>query len=350
MGPQRVLQAAVCGLIAAIAGATAHAKPRERVAVIELGPADSGAARRAIAGAAVSAGLEVAAGDGLEDALAGEVIEKDAVLLAAALAEAQRAFGALDCAAAATAARTAIGLGAARQAAGLAVPELPRAWTYVLECADRTNDTAAALHAAAMLRAVIAADAAGTTASSTRGGGSDLLAKYPDVDTTLDRDQYALEITTDVPGAEVWIDFRRAGTSPVKTFLGAGEHVIAAARGTRRGWAAGTAQKAQKTLAVPLTDHASPHAALAAKIAAWKGSPAEIAAVLEATNARVALIRTGDNVEVWGRSGKAEVPRRLGGEDGVGTLAEAPRLAALIADRAQTWNDRAPDPDQPLLV
>jgi hypothetical protein len=182
------------------------------------------------------------------------------------------------------------------------------------------------------------------------GGRSDLLAKYPEVDTLLDRDQFALEITTEVPGADVWIDFRHVGASPVKTFVGAGAHVIAAGKGTRRGWAAGTASKAQKTLAVPMTDHASPHAALAAKISAWKGTPQEVAAVLDAANARVALIRKGDGVEAWGRIGKAETPRKLGGDDGAGTVAEAPRLAALIADRATTWNDRAPDPDQPLLV
>lgn len=340
MGPQRVLQNARVGLIALVASfaaiSTAHAKPRERVAIIDLGPADSDVARRAIAGAAVTAGLEVVTGDGIEDALAGEVTDKDALLLAAALAEAQRAFGALDCTAATAAAKTAIGLAAARQAAGLAGPELPRAWTYVLECADRGGDATTAMHAAAMLRAV--------------GGASDLLAKYPEVDTLLDRDQYALEITTEVPGADVWIDFRHAGTSPLKTFLGAGEHVIAAGKGTRRGWAAGTATKAQKTLAVPMADHASPNAALAARIQAWKGSPAELAAVLDLVHARVALIRKGDSVEAWGRIGKSEAPHRLGGEDGSGTVAEASRLAALIADRAQTWNDRAPDPDQPLLV
>lgn len=335
MGPQRVLQVALVGLIVSIAG-VARAKPRERVAVIDLGPADNGATRRAIAGAAVTAGLEVVTGDGVEDALAGEATDKDVVQLAAALAEAQRAFGALDCTAATTAARTAIGIAAARQAAGLAVPELPRAWTYVLECADRAADTTGALHAAAMLRTV--------------AGASDLLAKYPEVDALLDREQFAIEITTEVPGADVWIDFRRAGTSPLKTFLGAGEHVIAAGKGTRRGWAAGTPTKAQKTIAVPMAEHASSNAALAARIQAWKGTPAELAAVLDLVNARVALIRKGDTVQAWGRVGKHESPHQLGGEDGLGTVAEAPRLAALVADRAQMWNDRAPDPDQPLLV
>jgi hypothetical protein len=34
----------------------------------------------------------------------------------------------------------------------------------------------------------------------------------------------------------------------------------------------------------------------------------------------------------------------------VRTLDDAPNLVALISDRIQTWSDRAPDPDQPLLT
>ena len=76
-----------------------------------------------------------------EDALAGEATDQDAVRIAAAMAEAQRAYGALDCTVATAAAKAGIGIGAARQAAGLAVPELARAWTYVLLCADRGRAT-----------------------------------------------------------------------------------------------------------------------------------------------------------------------------------------------------------------
>jgi hypothetical protein len=265
------------------------------------------------------------------------------VQLAAAMAEAQRAYGALDCAAAIAAAKIGVGIGAARQAAGLAVPELPRAWTYLLLCADRAQTLDEAMHAATALR---------------RLGGSaevpnDLWAKYPEVDTLLDHELFPLEITTAAAGAEIWVDFRRVGVSPVKTFVSSGEHVIAAARGTQRGWAAGTGVKTQTTLAIPMADQAAPTAELAALIAAWKGAlpaPAELGAVLVKVHARVALIRRGNTLEAWGRIGPGEVPRRLGGEDGTGPISDADRLVGLITDRVQTWNDRAPDPDQPLLV
>lgn len=318
-------------------------KTRERVAVLDLGPADGGAIRQRLAGAVLGAGLTVVSGDGVEEALAGEAADKDAVQLAAAITLAQRAFGELDCKAATAAATTAIGIGSARQAAQLAVPELARAWTYVLLCADRASEFDGAVRAATYLR--------------TLGGSgdvpADVWAKYPAIDALLDHDLYPLEITTDAPGAEVWIDFERKGVSPLKTFVASGEHVIAAASGTRRGWAAGKAVKTQTTLAIPLTEQAAANHALAARVAGWSGAvpdPTELGIVFDEVNVRVALIRHGESVEAWGRIGRSEPPRRLGGDDGLGTLTEADRLAALIVDRVQIWNDHAPDPDQPLLV
>lgn len=330
------------GTIAAEA-APRPSKTRERVAVIDLGPADGGTIRARLAAAVIAAGLEAVVGDGMEDALAGEAADKDAVRLAAAMAEAQRAFGALDCAAATTAAKIGVGIASARQAAGLAVPELARAWTYVLLCADRTQQPDEAMHAAAALR---------------RLGGSadvppDVTAKYPEVDTLLDHDLFPLEITTTPAGAEIWIDFRPAGVSPLKTFVSSSEHVIAAARGTQRGWAAGKGVKTQTTLAIPMTDQASPTTAIAARVAAWKGAmpaPAELGAVLDLVRARIALVRHGETLEVWGRIGARGAPQRLGGEDGTGPLADQERLLLLVNDRVQSWTDRAPDPDQPLLV
>ena len=180
-----------------------------------------------------------------------------------------------------------------------------------------------------------------------------MLAKYPDVDTVLDRELVAVEIRADIAGAEVWIDFRRAGKSPLTTTLTAGEHVIAVVSGTRRGWASGVAVRSQPVIEVPTADQAGKHAAIAARIARWKGnlpSPVELAAVLDATGSRLALIRKGDRVEAWGRIGRSELPRRLGGDDGTGGVGDAKRLVALVADRVRGWNDRAPDPDRPLLV
>lgn len=329
------------------AGAAAAApRARERVAVIDLGPSDPGV-RRDLAAAVAAGGLAPVSGDGVEDALGGVSVAPDAAQLAAAMDAAQRAFGALDCPAAVAASKAAIGLAAARQAAGLPIPELPRAWAYVLLCADRAGDADQAMHAAARLR--------GLGASDQRSGDvpRELWAKYPAVDTVIDREMFPVEIRAPIDGAEIWIDFARAGTSPLRTALPAGEHVIAAASGTWRGWAAGTAVRAQPTISVPMAQQPEPHARLAARVASWRGAlpaPAELAGVLADVEARVAIVRRGDRIEAWGHAGRAEAPQRLGGDDGTGTLAEAGRVVALIADRVQTWGDRAPDPDRPLLV
>jgi hypothetical protein len=181
----------------------------------------------------------------------------------------------------------------------------------------------------------------------------DVLAKYPDVDTVIDRELVALEITADVPGATIWIDFAPAGTAPVKTMLPAGTHVIAAATASRRGWAAGTAVASQSQLAIPTREQAGAGSETAARVAGWRGklpAPDELGWVLGKVRARVAVIRSGDTLEVWGRAGRAEQPLRLGGEDGTGTLDDLDRLLALIESRVSAWNDRAPDPDRPLLV
>lgn len=346
MGVERVLQAAARLSIASIVvlGTTmATAAPRERVAVIDLGP-DDPSIRQKLAAAIVAGGLEPVIGDGVEDALAGLSTDPDALQLAVALGDAQRAFGALDCKATFTSSKLAIGIAASRQAAGLWVPELARGWTYVLLCADREGDVDTAMIATARLRAL---------GERPVEVSKDVWAKYPEVDAMLDRDMFAVEIKAEVEGAAIWIDFVRAGTSPLKITLPAGEHVIAAALGTRRGWAAGTAVRDQPTVAVPMPEQRGPRAQLAGRVAGWGGKlppAAELGEALLEVKARVAIIRTRDRLEAWGRVGRSEAPRALGGEDGIGTLTDAPRLVAVIADRVQTWNDRAPDPDQPLLV
>ncbi len=340
MGPQRVLQAAALVVAIATTGGSADAKPRERVAVIDLGPADP-ALRTSLATKLVAAGFEPLTGDGLEEALAGDGADADGLLLAAAMAEAQRAFGALDCAATVTAANQAIGFGAARQAAGLTVPELPRATAYIVLCADRAGDVDAAMRAVSKFRAA--------------GGGTDVpadvLKKYPAIDTVLDRDLVPLEITTDVPDAEVWIDFARVGKAPLTVTLPAGEHVIGVAAGTRRGWAAGSAIKTQTKLAVPTQDRAGKWSDVAKRIASWNGqrpSPQDLGWVMAKVQARIVLIHRGTTLEAFGRLGLAEPPHKLGDEEI--PVTEMQRAIALIDDRLHVWNDRAPDPDQPLLV
>ncbi|MBV8757410.1 MAG: hypothetical protein JO257_09055 [Deltaproteobacteria bacterium] len=308
--------------------------------MIDLGPADD-QAHKQILEAAVDAGFEPILDGGLDQALAGQAIDRDGLMLAAAMQDAEHAFGRLDCKDAVKAAKLAIGLAAARQAAGLPVPELTHALAYVLLCADKNGDANQARIAASRLRAL--------------GGSTDidatLMARYPEMDTTAGREMFELEIQPALADATVFIDF--APASGTHVVIEAGEHVIAAAKGTRRGYVAGPAVPSQKQVAIPMPDQAGENGALAARVAAWKGqlpSAAELAAVLKDVHARVALVRHGDTVEAWGRAGLADPVRRLGGDDGSRPIGEVDRLALLAADRVQAWNDHAPDPDQPLLV
>lgn len=355
MGAQQVLRAAAAGVLIAASTWAAPAPapilphtlaraPHERVAVIDLGPPGDGTARLQLDAAVAAAGMVPVTGDGVDDALAGTSHDRDEAPLAAAMADARRAFGALDCTAATSAAHRAIAIAAGRQAAGLPAPELPTAWSYVLLCADRTGDTVHASLAAARLRAL----------DATSSVDAAVLARYPDVDAIVDRDVIAIDVTTPAPGAAVWIDFQRAGVSPLHVDLPAGEHVIAAAKASARGVVTGTVVPKQPTIPVPLTDEASPWAALAARVASWGGkvpAPAELAWVLAQVHARVALVRHGNVVEAWGRVGPSEPPHRLGeAADAAIPLADAGRATGLIADRLQDWDAHAPDPDRPLLV
>ncbi len=353
MGDQRALQAIAAltvalgaiGAIGAPFGAlgVARADSRaERTALIDLGP-DDPAIRDRLVNTIAGAGLARAVGDGVEDALVGQRGDLDQAPLALAIGAAQRAFGALDCSLVATESTRVIGIGASRQAAKLAVPELVRAWTYSLLCADRTGDVDAALRAASMLRKL----------GGSRDVPADLWRKYPEVDTTATRELLPLEIRSEIDGAEIWIDFERAGTSPLRTMLPAGPHVIGSASGTRRGWASGIVIRSQSSIVVPMRDQRGPWAHVGERIAEWRGKPPtarELAWVLDEVNARVAIIRHGTTIEAWGRAGRAELPYRLGGEDGRGSLDELDRVLAIAVDRVRAWNERAPDPDRPLLV
>jgi hypothetical protein len=338
MGAQQILRATLAVVAATGASAAAAPASHERIAVIDLGPG-----RQAMASAIVDAGFSPVIDDGVDDALAGIAVDRDALDLAAALEAAKRAFGELQCKDATASAIRAVGLASARQAAGLDAPELVRAWTYVLLCADRGNDVDAAIAAATRVRVL--------------GGSPEvpdaLIARYPEVDAIAGRDVVEIEIQAEVAGAAIWVDGAAVGTSPARLLVPAGSHVIAAAAGARRGFVTGTVVKSQPVVAIPMADVAGRWAHVAARVASWHGqvpAPAELAWVLGKVHARVALIRHGDVVEAWGRPGLAEPPRRLGGDDGTQTVAEVGRLLALVADRVHGWNDHSPDPDQPLLV
>jgi hypothetical protein len=352
MGPQQIFRAAagralVVAAIVVLGGATAAAAPlrasgRESIAVIDLGPdPQNPAVRQQLGEALVGAGLSPALGDGLGDALAGIDTPADQPLLAKALATSQQAFGALDCKATVRSADDALSILAARQAAGMPTPELAKAWAYILLCADRTKDVPTATRAAVQLRAI---------------GGSpdvspDLLAKYPDVDLTLGVAPIDVDVDTEVPGSQVFVDFQPAGTAPLHVSLAPGEHVIAAANGSRRGSLVGTPVKSQPKLTVAMPDQAGRWSAVAARIAGWHGevpSVDELAAVLIATHMRAAIVRHGDAIELWGHAGLGEPVRRL--DDTPRTLAQAADAGTVLAERVASWSAHAPDSDRPLLV
>jgi hypothetical protein len=205
-------------------------------------------------------------------------------------------------------------------------------------CADKNGDANAATLAASRLR--------------TLGGSSDidasLMARYPDIDAVSNREVVEVDVTPEVADATIYVDFHPA--SGTHLVLPAGEHVIAAASGARRGYVAGPAVRAQKSVAIPMPDQAGESGAIAARVASWHGqapAAAEIASVLTLAHARVAVLRQGDFIEAWGHAGPTQPVLRLGAQV---PLADIDKLASAVAERVQAWNVHAPDPDQPLLV
>jgi hypothetical protein len=347
MGPQQILRAATGRAVAVtlvLASAASAAPSREPVAVIDLGPGpDDPSVRQQLDATVVARGLSPAIGDGLGDAFAGLDQPRDQPLLDKALADAQQAFGALDCKATLSAAHGALSVLAGRQAAGMPTPELAKAWTYVLLCSDRSNDRPEATRAATQLRALSSPDAP-----------ADLLAKYPDVDATLGIVPIQLDVDSDVPGSAIFVDFQAVGTAPLHLALAPGEHVIAAASGTRRGTLVGTPIKSQQKLVIAMPDQATRWSDVALRVAKWRETmpshdafPDEISAVLIETHVRVALIRRGDEVVAWGHAGLGERVRQL---DNATTLARADVAVGAIAEHVASWSAHAPDPNRPLLV
>ena len=147
------------------------------------GPSDGRATVRGEPPAArrVAAALDACIGDGVEDALGGARRHRRERRSSPRRSPMRRARSARSTARRRSrAAQRAIAIAAARQAAGLAVPELPRAWAYVLLCADRGRRRDARWSAPA--------PAARARRTRRRGRRRDVWAKYPEVDAMLDRE------------------------------------------------------------------------------------------------------------------------------------------------------------------
>lgn len=311
---------------------------------VRIDPAHPCDARATLFQALLEAGLDPLLGEGVEYALCGVSADRDATALAAAVAETERSLGQQQCGEATSAARRALKIVAARQASGMAVPELPRIWGYLLLCADRVGDIDGAMRAAQWLRAT-------ATGAVSQIIPPELLEEYPAVDALLGVDRFDVDIATD-DGAVVWLDFQPVGTAPIRLALPAGEHIVAAAKGSRRGSAVFTSAAA-KTVAIALEEQRGRWTAVATKIASLRGAIAtahDLDWILDQVDARVALVRRGDIVQAWGRAGAFEQPRQLGGQAGVRPTAQADQVARVLAREVRKFTARTPDPDRPLLV
>ena len=333
---------------AVAAPATRH----DRVAIVDLGPG-GGDVRRKLGAAVTAAGLELVTGDGIDDALGGDDRDADTNGASDALVETQRAFGALDCATATTAAMRAIHVGAARQAAGLPAPELPIAWAYMLLCADRSGEVDAAMHAVAEVRALGAGSAGALLPAAT-------LARYPEIDATSNREVVDVEVRGDADGAAIWIDHHAVGVAPVHIQLDAGPHEIAAAAPNAGQRGAIEIVVDHKTAAagpitVAMADQHGKFAFIAERIARWRKQAhtpvaGEIAALLVDVGATVAIVRRDDDAVVWTRFARSEPPHLASGDTTMMRASASDAIVALVRDRITKWNDHVPDPDQPLLV
>jgi len=318
------------------------------VIVIDLRPAEGLEASRAEVYDALRGieGIAPREDAGLAGALAGEGSDTDAAELRVALDAARAAYGDLDCKTAAASADVAIDLLAARQAGGIDDgTALRTAWAYALLCADHDGDLRRAQLAANQLRVLGVADGddAGVSAAT--------WARYPEIDASTDRDIIALTVDT-TAGAAVWIDHALVGTAPVTAYVAAGEHVVAAADGPRRGAIRVTAAGKPASATVPLVDRTGTYSSIAAVVKGWRDgvltpNAESLGTVMATLDVRFALILAGKTtVQIWARGPRDELPKKVDDAPRDDVLA----IGSLITDRVAAWDGRVPDPDLPLLV
>ena len=329
MGPQQVLRAAACAVLIA----SRRRRQRGRLAQAaraRRGDRSRSRRRRAartqqLADAVVAAGLEPVLGDGVEDALAGvdaSIATRRSSRRRSPMRE--HAFGALDVQRRDRRPRRPRSRSGPRaRPPGLAVPELPRAWTYVLLCADRDGRRdAARCSRPTRLRAL--------------GGSPDvdatLLARYPEVD-AVDRIASSSSSTSsaEVAGADRVRRLRASASAAARSCSPAGEHVIAAAAGARRGYVAGhggavaAAGRRSRCRIRPAA-----MARVAARVASWNGQMPSPDRARRGADARA-------------RARRAGAPRRHASRRGAtpGSPSRCAGSAATTASRPLGDADRA---------
>jgi hypothetical protein len=193
-----------------------------------------------------------------------------------------------------------------------------------LVCADQAGDRATAMAAAGRLRAL----------GATGGVQEEVWARYPLVDATVDVQRQPLEVTTDPPGAQVWIDLARVERPPAVT---AGRHLVLVALGERRR-ALYVDVKEGRAVTVPVELPPASWPEVRAQVRAWRRgeptTPEAVAALARAAGLGAVYILRDDVVEAWAVTGGAA---RSAGRSAV----EAPTLvappAAPKAEKRSPW-------------
>ena len=319
------------------------------IAVIDLGRGDDAqrTPRRAELVQAIDGvqGLRNVKDPALRAALAGEHEDTRALAGRGAVAEAGRAFGALDCARAVREAEAAVLELAAAQAGGAAVEaDLQQAYVYQLLCADQASDTGAAQVAARQLRALGAPEPpAGVSAS--------VWAKVPALDATVGLQRWQVDIeVAGGGGGVVWIDHAPAGQAPMSVHLPEGRHLVAVAQSGAS--AAAPVVAVRGGAKVALTLPAAPGGAWRAvetRVRAWRSgaartSPAALGALLTSARVRYAVVMNARlQLEVWQARGARAPAVHLG------NAADAIEIGALVQDAERQRKQPGIDPDVPLL-
>ncbi len=170
---------------------------------------------------------------------------------------------------------------------------LARALAVELRCADAAGDRAVAQRAAARIRAL--------------GGDLGAMAdRYPQIDAASNVARQPLQVTTDPPGARVFIDYSLAGVSPVEQMVAPGLHqVTASAPGRARASLAvevkeGRAGAASLALA---EEKPSPLAPLRARVRGWRGGDSiaapGIALAMREAGVGLAVVWNGARAQIW---------------------------------------------------
>jgi hypothetical protein len=158
-------------------------------------------------------------------------------------------------------------------------------------------------------------------------------------------------LTSDPPGATVWIDHVKIGAAPVTVVALPGEHLVAAGDGAKRASARVTVEWAAVSTTLALVDQTGQYSAVAGVVKSWRDgkltpTAEALGTVMDALHVRFAIVLTGKRTaQVWARAPHDKKPRKVDDAPTKDPIA----IGALVTERVAAWDDHAPDPDQQLL-